>query len=121
MSLRIRRGTDAERSGVTFLEGELVYTTDTKKMFVGDGTTVGGIAVDSTVGSINQMSDVNIVGIQTGQILQWDGSQFIAGDDPGDKESVTGADSTILVDATNSSINLAGTVKGHIIPDQNET
>ena len=47
MSLRIRRGTNAERSGVTFLEGELVYTTDTKKMFVGDGTTVGGIAVDS--------------------------------------------------------------------------
>ena len=45
---------------------------------------------------------LNIAGIQTGQILQWDGSQFIAGDDQGDKESVTGADSTILVDATNS-------------------
>ena len=120
MSLRIRRGTNAERSGVTFFEGELVYTTDTKKLFVGDGSTVGGIAVDSTAGSINNLTDVNIAGIQTGQILQWDGSQFIAGDDQGDKESVTGADSTILVDATNSSINLDGTVKGHIIPDQNE-
>jgi len=120
MSLRIRRGTDAQRSGVTFLEGELVYATDTKKMFVGDGTTLGGIAVDSTTGSISQLADVNINGIQTGQILQWDGSQFIAGDDAGDKESVTGADSTILVDATNSSINLDGTVKGHVIPDQNE-
>tara|TARA_B100001057_G_scaffold93152_1_gene89507 strand:+ start:8939 stop:10801 length:1863 start_codon:yes stop_codon:yes gene_type:complete len=120
MSLRIRRGTNAERSGVTFFEGELVYTTDTKKLFVGDGATVGGIAVDSTAGSINSLTDVNIVGIQTGQILQWDGAQFIAGDDVGDKESVTGADSTILVDATNSSINLNGTVKGHIIPDQNE-
>ena len=120
MSLRIRRGTNAERSGVTFFEGELVYTTDTKKLFVGDGSTVGGIAVDSTAGSINNLTDVNIAGIQTGQILQWDGSQFIAGDDKGDKESVTGADSTILVDATNSSINLDGTVKGHIIPDQNE-
>ena len=120
MSLRIRRGTNAERAGVMFFEGELVYTTDTKKLFVGDGTTVGGIAVDSTAGSINNLTDVNIVGIQTGQILQWDGAQFIAGDDKGDKESVTGADSTILVDATNSSINLDGTVKGHIIPDQNE-
>ena len=120
MSLRIRRGTNAERSGVTFLEGELVYTTDTKKMFVGDGVTVGGIAVDSAQGSINQMSDVNIAGIQVGQILQWDGSNFIPGDDKGDKESVIGADSTILVDATNSSINLDGTVKGHIVPDQNE-
>lgn len=121
MSLRIRRGTDAQRTGVTFLEGELVYATDTKKMYVGDGTTAGGIAIDSTTGSISQLADVNINGIQTGQILQWDGSQFIAGDDVGDKESVTGADSTILVDATNSSINLDGTVKGHIIPDQNET
>ena len=121
MSLRIRRGTNAQRTGVTFLEGELIYTTDTKKLFVGDGTTVGGVAVDSTTGSISQLSDVNIGGIQTGQILQWDGSQFVAGEDDGDKESVTGADSTILVDATNSSINLDGTVKGHIIPDQTET
>ena len=121
MSLRIRRGTNAQRTGVTFLEGELIYTTDTKKLFVGDGTTVGGVAVDSTQGSINGLADVNIAGIQIGQILQWDGSQFIAGEDAGDKESVTGADSTILVDATNSSINLDGTVKGHIIPDQTET
>ena len=121
MSLRIRRGTDAERTGVTFLEGELVYTTDTKKLYLGDGTTAGGIAVDSTTGSISQLADVNINGIQIGQILQWDGSQFVAGDDAGDQDSIFGADSTILVDATNSSINLNGTVKGHIIPDQNET
>jgi hypothetical protein len=121
MSLRIRRGTDAQRTGVTFLEGELVYTTDTKKLYLGDGTTAGGIAVDSTTGSISQLADVNINGIQTGQILQWDGAQFIAGDDAGDQDSIFGADSTLLVDATNSSINLDGTVKGHIIPDQNET
>jgi len=121
MSLRIRRGTDAQRSGITFLEGELVYTTDTKKLYLGDGTTAGGIAVDSTTGSISQLADVNINGIQTGQILQWDGAQFIAGDDAGDQDSIFGADSTLLVDATNSSINLDGTVKGHIIPDQNET
>ena len=121
MSLRIRRGTDAERTGITFLEGELVYTTDTKKLYLGDGTTAGGIAVDSTTGSISQLADVNINGIQIGQILQWDGSQFVAGDDAGDQDSIFGADSTILVDATNSSINLNGTVKGHIIPDQNET
>ena len=33
MSLRIRRGTNAERSGNSLFEGELVYTTDTKKLF----------------------------------------------------------------------------------------
>ena len=41
MSLRIRRGTDAQRLGVTFDLGEIVYTTDTQKLYVGDGVTVG--------------------------------------------------------------------------------
>ena len=42
MSLRIRRGTEAQRTGVTFDTGELVYTTDTKQLWVGDGVTAGG-------------------------------------------------------------------------------
>ena len=45
MTLRVRRGTNAERLTVTPQEGEPVYTTDTKKFFIGDGTTVGGIEV----------------------------------------------------------------------------
>ena len=48
MALQIRRGTDAERGGITPLAGELVFTTDTKKLFVGDGSTVGGVQVDTT-------------------------------------------------------------------------
>ena len=51
MPLQIRRGTDAERQGsFTPAEGELIYTTDTKKLYVGDGITPGGVAID-TVGS----------------------------------------------------------------------
>ena len=42
MSLRIRRGTDAQRTGVTFDQGELVYTTDGQQLWVGDGITQGG-------------------------------------------------------------------------------
>jgi len=42
MSLRIRRGTDAQRQTLTFDQGEVVYTTDTKKVYVGDGITAGG-------------------------------------------------------------------------------
>jgi len=42
MSLRIRRGTDAQRQGVVFDLGEPIYTQDTKKLFVGDGITAGG-------------------------------------------------------------------------------
>jgi len=53
MALQIRRGTDAERlalSGVNApAPGELIYTLDTKKLYVGDGTTAGGNQVDTTL------------------------------------------------------------------------
>ena len=45
MALRLRRGTNAERQLITPLQGELIYTTDTKALFIGDGTTVGGVLV----------------------------------------------------------------------------
>ena len=50
MSLKIRRGTNAERLTVTPAEGELIYTTDTKELYIGDGTTVGGKLVTSSGG-----------------------------------------------------------------------
>lgn len=48
MSLKLRRGTDSERLTITPEQGEVIYVTDTKRVFVGDGTTVGGIAVGLT-------------------------------------------------------------------------
>ena len=45
MALRLRRSTDAERLLVTPLQGELIYATDTKKLYVGDGATVGGVLI----------------------------------------------------------------------------
>ena len=49
MALQIRRGTDAQRQAITPAAGELIFTTDTKKLFVGDNSTVGGIQVDTTL------------------------------------------------------------------------
>lgn len=51
MSIQLRRGTNAERATITPVEGELIYTTDTKTLFVGDGDTQGGIQV-SNVGAL---------------------------------------------------------------------
>lgn len=49
MALQIRRGTDAQRlslSGVNLpVVGEPLFTTDTKKLYIGDGATTGGIAL----------------------------------------------------------------------------
>ena len=47
----IRRGTDAQRRyqpGVVLLAGEPGFTTDSKRLFVGDGSTVGGNPVGIT-------------------------------------------------------------------------
>ena len=55
MALRIRRGTDAERQTVTFASGEIVYTTDTKALYVGDGTTAGGKLLSSGMSIIDDL------------------------------------------------------------------
>jgi len=57
MSIQLRRGTNAERVLITPSEGELIYTTDTKILFVGDGSTLGG----------NQVS-LSATGVLKGQI-----------------------------------------------------
>lgn len=43
--IQVRRGTDAERLTKVFDFGEPVYTTDTKKLYIGDGVTAGGVEV----------------------------------------------------------------------------
>jgi len=45
MALRIRRGTEEQRTGRTFELGELVYTTNAQQLWVGDGSTAGGVPV----------------------------------------------------------------------------
>ena len=45
--IQFRRGTDAERSGVILDQGEPAWATDTRKFFIGDGVTLGGIIISS--------------------------------------------------------------------------
>ncbi len=49
MPLKLRRGTDSGRTAITPAEGEPIYTTDTKQLYIGDGTTAGGVAVGGGV------------------------------------------------------------------------
>jgi hypothetical protein len=54
MALQIRRGTDAERTaggGVVFAEGELIYVTDTDALYIGDGSTAGGVKLTDNAGA----------------------------------------------------------------------
>ncbi len=52
LKLLVRRGTDVDRQLITLDQGELGYTTDSKRLFVGDGSTPGGtIAGNKFLGS----------------------------------------------------------------------
>jgi hypothetical protein len=44
IKLKVRRGTDLERQKIILDQGEIGYTIDSKRLFVGDGSTTGGIA-----------------------------------------------------------------------------
>lgn len=47
VKILVRRGTNSERKLTTLTEGEIGYTIDTQRLFVGDGITPGGHSVGS--------------------------------------------------------------------------
>lgn len=74
MALRLRRGTDAERQIITPLEGELIYVTDTKSLYVGDGNTQGGVLI-ATSGEVSNtlagLLDTDFVGLTDGDVIRY--------------------------------------------------
>jgi len=49
-TFRLKRGLESNRSSQTPAEGELIYTTDEKKVYIGDGSTSGGIPITAEGG-----------------------------------------------------------------------
>ena len=49
IKLKIRRGTDSQRREIILEQGELGYTTDTQRVFIGDGNTAGGTSIGTTI------------------------------------------------------------------------
>ena len=68
MALQFRRGTDSDRLTITPGAGEPIWSTDTEKLYVGDGTTAGGIAVGNDSAEINVIIQ-NKLGNVSGNII----------------------------------------------------
>jgi len=52
-----RRGKDSERRTIVFDQGEPAYTSDTERLFIGDGITLGGVPLSiQNYGFVNQLS-----------------------------------------------------------------
>lgn len=68
LKLLVRRGADLDRKNIILSEGELGYTTDGKRLFVGDGTTLGGQVAGSvffgvaTNTSPNKLTELGVRG-----------------------------------------------------------
>ena len=82
MVLRIRQGLDSDRESFTPASGELIYTTDQKEVWVGDGTTAGGIAVSGGGGgggatTLGALNDVVISDPTVGEVLKYDGTNWV--------------------------------------------
>ena len=133
MALQIRRGPTADRLSYTPVVGELVWDTSTNSLYIGNGSTAGGLPAgtlvtedvqdiastmltsgthqnitftyDDTLGRINSTFDLSTFN----GTLTADG--FIG--------SHYANDSTLLLNALTGAVNLNGTVKGHVIPSTN--
>lgn len=68
LKLLVRRGIDADRRNVVLSEGELGYTVDTKKLYVGDGQTLGGVLVGGTTIFPPRSNILTIVGAVSGDL-----------------------------------------------------
>lgn len=51
MSLQFRRGLNADRTSITPLAGEPVWITDTSSLYIGDGSTAGGVQITGGSGA----------------------------------------------------------------------
>ena len=105
-TLRIKRGTTANRTGITPAQAELVYDTDTKEVYVGDGNTLGGIAVSVSTQNLENLGNVQALTPQKDQLLVYNGSNWAATDNPqlDVRGNIYADDSTLLVDAINGKI-----------------
>ena len=116
MALQVRRGTNAERLGITPLVGELIYVTDTKQLYVGDGTTAGGTTtIANTIDSL--LSDTTP---QLGGTLDLNNHDITGTGNINITGTITATGNINLGDDVGDIISLTGAIAGHLVP-QNDS
>ena len=115
MALRLRRGTDAERLLVTPLQGELIYATDTKKIYVGDGATVGGVLVGPA--DADQFTElVADTAPQLGGDLDLNNNNIVGTGNINIDGTITATGNIGLGDDTSDIINVGGVINSTLRP-----
>ena len=125
MPLQIRRGTTAQRLAITPLTGELIYDTTTGQLFVGNGTTAGGVtttgisledAQDAAASLFSTGSHSGITFAYNDAAGRIDATVTVAATGPFDGDltgSVFSDASTLLVDGNDGLI--VGNVRSNVV------
>ena len=122
MALQVRRGTNAERLGITPLAGELIYVTDTKQLYVGDGTTVGGTTtIAGTIDSLLADTTPQLGGELdlNGNDITGTGNINISGTITASGNIIANGNITLGDNAGGDVITIGGTVAGNLVPNTN--
>jgi hypothetical protein len=115
MALRLRRGTDAERQIITPLQGELIYATDTKKLYIGDGSTAGGVLVGPT--EADQFTElVGDTSPQLGGDLDLNGNSITGTGNINIDGTITATGNIGLGDDVSDVINVGGVINSSLKP-----
>ena len=70
VKIKVRRGTDAQRRAIVLEQGELGFTTDTKRLYIGDGVTNGGVAVAPAIyPALSRIDSITNVPASVGEIV----------------------------------------------------
>ena len=115
MALRLRRGTEAERQLITPLQGELIYATDTKQLYVGDGAAVGGILVGPLANNL-----VNDLTPQLGGDLDLNSNNITGVGNINIDGTITATGNIGLGDADDDSITVGGVINSSLRPAQTQ-
>jgi len=113
MALQFRRGTDAERQIITPKIGEPIYTTDQNELYVGDGTTQGGILISGTL--VNEESP------RLGTDLDLNGNNITGTGNINIDGTITATGNINLGDSVDDNIIVGGQIGSSLIPDADST
>jgi hypothetical protein len=112
MALKIRRGTETQRLNIVPAQGELVYDTTQNKLYIGNGTTSGGVEVVGGVIGGSLGSNVNLGGFDitgTGNI-NITGTITASG-------TITANGDIILGNADTDNVQFGADINSNIVPN----
>lgn len=115
MALRLRRGTDAERQLIVPLEGELLYTTDTKALYIGDGQTLGGLKMGPI--EISDIELVNETSPTLGGNLNLNGYNITGPGNINIDGTITATGNINLGDGVEDNVIIGGVIGSSLLPD----